>query len=101
MIRRQWYEADSGLPPPGYSYGHPVAVLREMIRFLHEGLTTKEAETLAGEVINSIPRFVTDPSEWSWSAQIEMDTEKLCAILLEAAKPRHKWSRRIRLPLSD
>jgi hypothetical protein len=56
---------------------------------------------MAREIIETIPDFVTDPSEWVWSGRIEWDGyEEARAILLKAAKPRHKWTRRIRLPLA-
>ena len=84
------------------SNGRPVAVLQEILQFLQEGLATNEAETLAREIIESIPHFVAEPTEWIWSARIEWDGyEKARAIFLEAAKPRRRWTRRIPLPFSN
>ncbi|MFZ1890120.1 MAG: hypothetical protein WAU33_19015 [Candidatus Binataceae bacterium] len=83
-----------------YSYGRPVTVLQEILRLLQDDLTLNEAERLASGIIETIPHFVADPTEWSWKAGIEWDgSEQARAILLEATKPRHKWFRRIRLPL--
>jgi hypothetical protein len=81
------------------SNGRPVTVLQEILRFLQEDLKPNEAELTAREIIETIPNFVADPTEWIWSARIEWDGfERARAIMLEAVKPRHKWSHRIRLP---
>ena len=81
------------------SNGRPVVVLQEILQFLQAGLAPNDAETLAREILETIPHFVADPAEWIWSARIEWDGyEKPRAILLEAAKPRRKWTRRIPLP---
>jgi len=82
------------------SNGRPLTVLQEILRYLHEDLSPVETERLARETIETIPHFIAEPTEWIWSARIEWDGfEKARAILLEASKPRHKWTHRIPLPL--
>jgi hypothetical protein len=82
------------------SNGRPLMVLTEILHFLQKDLTANEAEKLAREIIEAIPHFVAEPTEWTWYGRIEWDShEKARAILLRAQKPRRKWSHRIRLPL--
>jgi len=82
-----------------YSMGRPTEVVRDALQYLHQEMTPTETEQMARKIVDAIPDIVAEPSEWIWKGRILGDrNEEARVLLLEAVKPRHRWTRRIRLP---